>query len=74
MTNHLNDISNHLRDQYFKNHYMSFSIQSGYYILRLQTTGPTEAYEIPVIDYSQYQELQDYVTKTLFEKFPELIL
>jgi len=70
MTHSLEDLSDYLRQKYFRNDYMGFGLESGYYVLSVNN----HKYEIKVETFQQYQELQDYVESTFIEKYPELFM
>ena len=70
MTYSQEDLSNYLREKYFKDDYMGFGLESGYYTLRVNG----KKYEIKIETFQQYQDLQDYVETEFLKKFPELFL
>ena len=70
MIHYHEDVSNYLREKYFKNDYTSFGLESGYYTLSVNG----KKYEIKIETFQQYQDLQDYVETEYLKKFPELFL
>ena len=70
MIHYHEDISKYLRNKYFRNDYMNFGLESGYYVLGVEG----RKYEIKIKTFQQYQDLQDYVENTFIEKYPELFI